>query len=498
MNRQIPIIILAAFYLLMLGAFTACSMDEIQKGQTSEPPKPVQGSPISVKLTRAGGQGVDITNRDDSVARARMIIVDAFGKVLVNDYKPDAVIQTIVPDVTTSPPKKLIHIIFRDSVPVGQASIFTVTNEYIGWNLGAYTVGSTINVNDLKQKVRTFSDYPNVDMGSPIPMAGIYENVYIKDSTVYKNSSLTDTVYAGDIERLYAKVTLELECHFADLVASNGGAPIEVQSVGIRRMPAHSYLAPLQYTLSSDFTNGSLYTYSNQVPQPSHTFNYITNIPTPATGEFKTAKITFYIPEYYLVDTAMYTYISVLTNLVGNTTAVVPYRIVVGDGIDPDRNGVSGHDNAWLLNPSSPGRGVKDLRIQRNTHYQFLAHIKGFNISGDQVIEIHPRVLHWDEVGTLDGVDEVDYQLILSQDEFYTPLSPVIYNGVVNITTDYSKGWKVIARSGNVTVTPAVGTYSASGKLSFTYSDSGHSVAVITVATGPNDKIKKEIYINKP
>lgn len=497
MNRQVNIIKIATSFLLMLGVFAACSMEE---APDKVKPSPQPDGPVNVALTRAG-VGVDVSNIEDSVATARLIVVEPSGKIVVNDPKTTAELLALTRDATSSPPKRIVHIVFTDSVQAGYNSFFTITNEIPGWVLDSstYYEGQYINVEDLKRNILTFSSYPNVDTGSPIPMVGIYENLWVHtDGVVYKDMSLTEEVNPCEVNRVYAQVKIKLDCDFSQLVATNGGAPIEVKSVGIKRMPKYSFMAPIYYTLS-DFVDGLYeYEYSPLLPLPSNKFNYTSRDLTPSTGGFQTSEMSFYVPEYLLLDTAKYTYIEVKTNLVGQPTSVVTYRIVVGDGIDPNRDGLTGNNNAWMLDPTSSGRGVKDLTIQRNTRYNFIAHIKGFNISGDQVIEIHPRVLHWDEVNNLDEIDIVDYQLTLSQDVFFPPATG--YSGVVNITTDYSKGWRVKALSGSVAatlpgnVTPVIDTYVASGKLSFTYT--GSSPAYITVATGPGDKIKKNIYIN--
>ncbi|MDR2809804.1 MAG: hypothetical protein LBB84_04505 [Tannerellaceae bacterium] len=361
------------------------------------------------------------------------------------------------------------NIQLTDLVPVGTVDFFVIVNELSNWDLNGITIGNTYFSNNLKQKLISYnSGLPVVDATHPIPMFEMYENLQITESgnTLLNNISVT----LSSVKRLYAKVTLNLKSIFEDL--DNGGDPIEIKQVSIKRMPKESYLAPLSYTKNSasDFFSGTLALTPNT--------NYFVY-----ADSFKSNFIC-YIPEYLVSEIDSFTYISAVVNLVGDVNSEREYKIVLGDGIS---NG-----NTYMLGNT---KLYSDVRISRNKWYQLDIKIKSFDIRGEEDIEIRPIIVPWDTSIPVDSTGFRDHILTVSQDIFQ--LAAVSFDGIVEITTDHPGGWSANLapkQSGTLrtTLNTFVGT-SGTGVLKFHYN--GQSITEADTIKVTAGAVTKSILI---
>jgi hypothetical protein len=358
------------------------------------------------------------------------------------------------------------NIQITDLVPVGYVDFFVIVNELVAWNLDDIHIGDIYFSNNLKQKIVTYNaGYPVVDATHPIPMFKMYENLQITEnaSTLLNNAP----VALSSVERLYAKVSLELDCTFANL--ANGGDPIEIKQVSIKSMPKESYLAPTSYTKTgaSDFFDGSTLTASN------YTWT--------ATG-FE-SDFLCYIPEYLVSDISRNTYISAIVNLVADANSEREYKIVLGDSITKG--------NAYMLGNT---KLYSDVRISRNTHYHFAGNIKSFDIRAEEDIELRPKILAWEETA-VDSVIFQKYNLDVSQDLFQ--LSQVPFDGVINVDTDHPKGWSAVPVSSGNHTTLIGGPYTgkSSGVLKFHY-DGQAIIGADTIKVTAGNVTKKILVKN--
>jgi hypothetical protein len=472
-----------------LGIAT-CTSDELQTNPIPLP-LPEEEPELMEVVTKAP---VDLSNPEDSVAGVRWIVLSNPGaKVLVNQY----IDADSIAKLTTN---HFAEIIFRALLPGGYADFFMIANERSNWNLGSYAVGSTLLPQTLKEgKMIDYSPYflvtpklPSLPVGVNhlIPMAGIYEHVYVAGGQTYTNSDKVTPVDVGKVDRLYAKVTFKLTALISDQL--NDGDSIDIKKIAIINMPEETRLAPYLYPHwaynSGEYVEPTAANYVRFAPNPSS---------TPGTDSIFRGVFLFYIPEYFLRDTAKYTYASVWVNLRDDVDAEREYKIVVGNGIK--RYIPENKNNAWLLNPASADRGVLDLRITRNTHYYFDASIINFDLRGEQEIEIRPKILDWG-VTPVDSAYIRDYYLTVGQDKFVVP-SASSFDGVIRVTTDYTDGWSAaVTPSGAYTTVTAPATFPVpTGDLRFTYSGtafgSSHPADTISITAGA---LTKKIIITNP
>jgi hypothetical protein len=427
---------------ICLLGITTCTSDEFQKEDqpvTEDPFK--EGSvPIKVPLTKS----VNDADPENRVVSVRLIIIR---QNVVTNNKVISNIASTVTDVQLT-----------DVVPAGYVDLFVIVNELPSWGLGSIQINDVLSSQVLKQKVLNFSAYPVVSSSQTIPMFKMYEHLRI----TINGETLLDgaPVSLSAVERLYAKVSLNLKCTFAEL--ANGGDPIEIKQVSVKNMPKESYLAPMLYT-----KNGAADLFNGNMLALKLDSNYIW------TADSLKSNFVCYIPEYLVSDTGRYTYVSAVVNLKDDANSEREYKIVIGDGIE------SG--NAYMLGNT---KLYSDIRVSRNTHYQFTGIIKSFDIRAEEDIEIRPKILVWETVG-LDSTLIDDYNFTVSQHEFQRATGTA-FNGVIEVTTDHPNGWSAVVAPTGARPTSLTGgpyTNKPSGKLTFTYSGA-------TIASPAADTIK--------
>ncbi|MDR0430870.1 MAG: subtilase-type protease inhibitor [Tannerellaceae bacterium] len=287
---------------------------------------------------------------------------------------------------------------FEERVPSGILDIYFVANELPSWNLGTIA-----KMSDFKSKVLSFADYPVVDGTHPIPMLGCLEKLNAVPGDVKK-------IEGGDgklLERLYAKVTLNLKCTFADIV---GNPKIIVDSVRIKSMPSVSYLYPENYNDASFFDG------SKEIPtKASHGYDA-------ANNSGFTANFTFYVPEYRITHKKRYTYLSVYVHK-DKTNALREYTLVIGDGV-ASRTIEEMKD----VNIATQA----DLTISRNRHYMFDAKIGSFEYS----LDVKAKVIPWEKVEV--PTEYPEYNFSVSSNELQIPAGEVRY---IHVSSDHPNGW---------------------------------------------------------
>lgn len=400
MNRLTLLHIILLFLGLLLGGLISC---------TSEEPGivPINNEEeVNIPFPFTKGQA-NTGNPEDSVATARLIVLRN-GKVLKNILKDFSEINGES------------HIVF-EKIPMntGYADFFMITNEAsAGWNLSVstYAEGAVLSASALKSIVKNYNAYPQVRDGlPPIPMVGIHEKMYVhSDSLTYKDwgKPSQEVVNTGEVERMYAKVSIDIDCVFADM--PNLGDPVTIDSICIKTLPKKAYLAPISYW-ESDFFDGTTHPLTSE---------YYTRTTDRFDGSF-----SFYIPEYIITDTAQYAYIFVKLKLVNSPDVTRDYRVVIGNGIGTDRN-------AYLLGNN---KTIADLIINRNKHYNFVVHIKGFDGSSGSDLDIIGKIVDWNASST-DPEEPYEYDLSVPNGDF--KIGSGAYEGVATITTDHKNGWR--------------------------------------------------------
>jgi hypothetical protein len=87
--------------------------------------------------------------------------------------------------------------------------------------------------------------------------------------------------------------------------------------------------------------------------------------------------------------------------------------------------------------PNGHERGILDLSILRNRHYQITARIKNFGLTGDQDMDVYLNVVKWNPIVSDPG-DVGDYTLNVSQSQFTIPKN---HTAAVTVETDHPEGW---------------------------------------------------------
>ena len=359
--------------LLLTGGMISCISEETPFRREENPSR--EGSiPLDIPLTRS------VNDAPDKYVGSVRLIITKNNVVTNNRFIPV--------------PSSQNDVLFKELVPMGSVDYFLIANELSSWNLDstAYlSVGTILFANDLKKKILSFNAYPVVNTTTNlIPMVQYYEGLVVTDNgsgqAVARHNGIDVTGSLGVVDRLYAKASLRLVCRFSDLF-SDGGVPIELESVSVKSMPRESYLAPDFYykTGSADFFDGSTagviagsnYTLSGTTPSDSF------------TGDF-----SFYIPEHLVADTARRTYISFVVRLIDETSIKKEYKISLGDSIDRQDLGAMP-----VLTYMNEYAGYRGLRVSRNTHYDIVAAVKSFSI---MELEFSSKVVKWGDTGDID------------------------------------------------------------------------------------------------
>jgi hypothetical protein len=417
----------------------SCLQEEEYAGKSNRP-----GELVNVQIPFTRGSQAE----EDQIAEARLIACYANGgqQVWVNKLQS-------APNTT-----------FKLSLPVGTLNLYLIANEQKSWKLDQLTTAT-----QLKEKMLNYAAYPEVDASHPAPMFGKFEQLYIhSDGTT--TATQGGSLGGENVQRIFSKVSLKLSCRFKDL--ANGGIPIEVKSVSVKRMPKASYLEQARYTgaYPAGFFDGV------QAPATDYAPTYEQQQIAGFSGTS-----TFYVPEYLVNDTALYTYLSIVLNVKGSAHVEKEYRLVIGDGLKNKQ-----HDNAYMLGKN---KTVNDLNITRNTHYVFEAKILGFDLTGNKDIALRTEVLTWEAQSSAPEIAP-PYNLTISQSEFAIPADAIPYEGATTIETDHPEGWSAVSSQAHIVLEGAPIRQRPSGQLKFKVSRK--SEGLIEVKSGP---ISKRIII---
>jgi hypothetical protein len=378
--------------------------------------------PVDLPVTRAVNDG----DPENTIKTARLIVIK--NSVVANNK-----MVTVASGAVN----------ISDIIPVGTIDMFIIVNEEgRGWGLDAITVNDTYFSENIEKKILSFSAYPVVDATNQIPMYRQFKGLHVSNSGAFtfEGSPIVDMNKLGEVDRLYAKVTLAVGAVFANTV---GKDPIQIDSMSIKSMPKFSYLTP---------SVGYLY------PAAGEYFNGAVSGKTAKYDESTTEvhdTITWYIPESRLSDPANLTYISIKASLADN---ILPeeqeeYKIAIGDGAF---NGVSGYTQAQMFAGNIP---MSALFVTRNTHYDVSATITSFSKTNESEIDVITKIIIWEPV-KIDDKEVSEYDLNVSQDEFHFT-GPGAFRGLITVDTNYPQGWtaagsedvKFIDSSGNYVLT---------------------------------------------
>lgn len=358
------------FSLFMLLSLPGCTSDELEKTDS-----PGETTILKIPVTRSPGV-------ENELSTLRMIIFSNRGKCLVN---------------TTEPKNGST---FEEEVPVGYLNLYLIANERASWNLD-----NVASIQELKSKPVFFTNYPAVDDSNPIPMFGAHENIYaaIDMTTIVDEQNEGD----GTVERLYAKVTLNLDCTFS---SPGVNTKIILDSVRIKRMPGESYLSPERYSDNTFFDGQKI------IPGTTHGYD-------PSDNTSFNTSIDFYIPEYIINDKSKYTYLSIFVHKDGAPANTQEYTLVIGDGIGT-------HSISEMKGNSVT---LDDLRVSRNTHYTFQATITGFTTAEmDLIASVDP----WGSA-PVNTIIDGQYYLTLSRDSVSAGVAA--FTTTLDIKTNYNR-----------------------------------------------------------
>ena len=280
-------------------------------------------------------------------------------------------------------------------VPVGYVNIYLIGNESEAMNLNAVTSSGDFDgiVMDHAGAGRNYIQYPFL-MYSAYRAVDIDVDGVLTHPQVIKSGGRA----TFPIERTAAKITVNLDCDFADL----GGRAIALDSARIVSMPKSSWLISREYAevdggdyftsddmgTSIDFSQG---VYFEQKMENSDVVGFST-----VEGGFK-----FYIPEHIIndADRSHYTWLNIVGHPLNSPGTRLTYRIPLGNGLFID------YDSAYLAEnyatvPSSA------LSITRSTHYILDLAIEGFG--ENYGIEVNVAVEPWRGI-YIDGTTESAY-----------------------------------------------------------------------------------------
>ncbi|MDR1745956.1 MAG: hypothetical protein LBR49_01615 [Tannerella sp.] len=462
MNKRGYIIYhLIGICLLLAGAVSCVSeYDVTPKTEPESEEKVVIRLPFQTKGTY---------QEESDIFKARIIVFKADGTFVLTDTIPENPTGYVTPT-------------FVDTVPAGHLNIYLIANELPTWNLNTVTT-------EAQLKAVLYSEYypspgwPEADATHHVPMFGEYKNVLV-DAVGNETPILWRP--GGDnsatVERIFAKVTFILTCQFSDQL--NGGVPIELSDISFKRMPNYSSLVATRYTGS--FPLG--FHNKDAIGGKGISSAYSEN----ATG-FRDS-VTFYVPEYLVNDTSLFSYISLTANVTGATALSKTYRVIMGEGWDKAIGSsayflTSAHQHKFMRGDTVDRYGnertVLDLDIRRNTHYIFYATLKNFDLTGDEDVEIYLKVADWTEK-PLSPWDVGEKSLTLSRSVFSGVGAG--FEGVVYVDTDSPDGWTATVASGSIVLIDNAGatttyTNEPSGQLRFRANGNGEINVVVGTVT---------------
>lgn len=412
--------IVLLFSCLWLCWFLSCTSGEMEVEQPKE-----EMTTLQLSLTRSG------ENVESTIGKVRLVVLNRAGRCLLNTTTPQA-------DGVT----------FEEEVPAGYLQVLLFANEPDSWMLDGWQKGQVVPESDIKGKQLAFTGYPVVSESSLIPMFGRYEVIAAANSL----TEISGTTHPlGTVERLYAKVTLNIKCDYS--ATSLAGTKVLLEKVSVGHMPGISYLIATPYTGSGFITEGTAI-----VPDDaSHDY-------APDNSGFEAKGITFYIPEHLLNERSNYTYLTVYAYQADNPSLKREYTLVVGDGME-------GKTVEWMKGDAPT---LADLYVSRNTHYQFNATITGFN----QGLTVNAKVVTWEGVDI--PAEYPTYFLSVSRSSFNLSAGE---SGSVYVNTDYPGGWTAEIESGSeITITNS--SESGPGYLAFTVDGTITTANVIKVTAG--------------
>jgi hypothetical protein len=424
MNRiliNITLIVLAFFVAMTTPS---CSNEAIVD---PTPPTPTNNDddpfkdgelPISLPVTRAINDG----EAENIIQTARLIVIK---NSIVANNKTFTIVNGQL--------AHLDSVYVLDTIPVGKVDMFIIVNEKTEWGLASITKNSIYFPDDISKKTLAFSAYPAVDATHPIPMYKQYRDLHISNEGAFTPAGATAPIpmaTLGEVERLYAKVTLVLKAKFSEML--NGGDPIKIDSISIKSMPKQSYLTPshglLYPAAPGGYFDGAVHA---SIVSGSPVGNYAAD----AVGLYDS--LVWYIPEHRLSDTTYLTYISVKASLTDNTLPgeqVEFKKIILGDSASTVHQ-----DSLRIARNNNVSLPLTSWFITRNTHYKVNATIKSFDKMNESTIDVITKVIVWDQV-PIGDTDIREYELKVSQDEFHFTGSGT-YEGVVTVETNYPGGW---------------------------------------------------------
>jgi hypothetical protein len=407
------------------------------------------GLPINLPVTRA----INDNNPENTITSARLIVIK--NSIVANNKEFTIENHLAINDS--------VHV--KDTIPVGTVDLFIFANEDPSWGLSSIAKNTTCSPENIEKKTIGFSAYPTVSTSTPIPMYRQFRNLHISNEGTFTfGGSVITMAELGEIDRLYAKVTLVISAKFTEM--ANGGDPIKLDSVSVKSMPKHSYLTPshgLLYPASGGYFNGARY----------HPVNGTDNYKADAAGLYDS--INWYIPEHRLSDPLYKTFIHVKASLedVTDVTEQVAFApIVLGDGA-----------NVYTQEEMrGSGIALTNWFITRNTHYTVNARIKSFSKTNESEMTIKTTINSWNETLKIGDQDFWLYELTVSQDIFYIP-STGAFNGVVTVETNHPKGWNATGSTG-VTFSGSSSLSNQTGTLlQFSYSGTGDGYIDITAGS---------------
>lgn len=245
--------------------------------------------------------------------------------------------------------------------------VFLIANERNEWNLASKTKGA----DEIEQYLVS---YTVSELAAP------HQFLMFTKSNILTGRS-NETGIALSLVRNLARVDLSLSCTFAEMTDLAPGGKLELSVARIYRMASASGLgAPVSVDISKDFLDGDevLFTEGG---------NYHTH--TSGGGDVTgfNSSISFYVPEYQIVDSQEYTYIYVMGNYhrPDGSSVKVAYTVPIGGGITTEKI-------------NSNKFGLADVTIERNTLYRLNGTFKSLK----HISDIYASVLPWTEAN-IDG-----------------------------------------------------------------------------------------------
>lgn len=327
----------------------SCTSNEVP---VPDKPAGIEQVSLSIPITRSPGD-----NPENDILTARMIVVrslgqDGGGKVLANNNTP-----VRVDDETVA---------FNDMVQIGKIDIYFFANELAAWNLASITSGSTMP--SLSDKVLTYSSSPYygpATSSTGIPMYAYYQQLEVNEEGEIEGDANRTFL----MERLYAKVLLNLVCNFDNI----GGREIELENVAVKGMPTQSWLLAANYS-GNAFNDGAA--------QSPLSFSAL---PDPGEDGFMST-YRFYIPEYLVSDKTKYSYLYIGARLKDNPAVKYSYELVLGNGM-----ATRTFEEMYATDIS-----LSDLTVSRNTCYTLTANIIGFGSANE--IKVNLGAEEWTPV----------------------------------------------------------------------------------------------------